>query len=173
VHVDPVGHGTPLTIQEVGAGGVLVAMHTPRQVSVCVQIAPGGHGEPPRMHCCVGSGAFGVVVRQSPLHVIVWVHVDPVGQGTPLTMQETGAGGVLVAMHAPRQVSVCVQIAPAGHGEPPRMHGCVGSGAFGVVVRQSPPHVIVWVHVDPDGQGSPPTMHEIARREKRRTLSRM
>jgi len=60
-------------MQDVGGGGDgVVAMHAPKQVSVCVHIAPGGHCDPPpRMHDCVGSDAFAVVVRQSPWQVIV------------------------------------------------------------------------------------------------------
>jgi hypothetical protein len=54
-------------------------------------------------------------------------------------MQGVGVGeGGGVVIHAPKQVSVCVHTAPVGHGVPPRMHDCVGSGAFGVVVRQRP-----------------------------------
>ena len=78
-------------------------------------------------------------------------------------MQGVDVGqGEGVAIHAPKHVSVCVHTAPVGHGDPPRMHGCVGSGAFGVVVRQRPWQVIVCVHVDPVGQGSPPTIHGAA-----------
>ena len=58
------------------------------------------------MHVCVGSGALGVVVRQSPPHVMVWVQIDPLGQGTPPTMQDEDGRIGVVAMHAPKQVSV-------------------------------------------------------------------
>jgi hypothetical protein len=54
-------------------------------------MAPTGHGEPPRMHAWVGSPPLGAVVRQSPPHVMVCVHVDPVGQGSPPTMHEAAA----------------------------------------------------------------------------------
>lgn len=70
-------------------------------------MAPTGHGDPPRTHVRVAGPPLGTVVRQSPPQVMVWVHVDPVGQGSPPTMQDAGGGGGgVVAMHAPEHVSV-------------------------------------------------------------------
>lgn len=52
-------------------GGVAVAIHKPSQVSVCVHMAPTGHGDPPRTHVWVAGPPLGAVVRQSPQQVMV------------------------------------------------------------------------------------------------------
>lgn len=94
VHVEAGGHG-PLMVHGWSDEGV--AMHRPPVpvVSVGVQLDAGGQLGVVMVAGGVSRhGERGVgVAKQMPPQGVVWVQMEPAGQGSPLTTQEESGGG--------------------------------------------------------------------------------